>query len=322
MAARKLTRNQQRRVQALHRHHEKASLRNDATTLRTGVVVARFGRQVELEDIRAPGVRHRCHIRANIDSLVAGDRVAWRADGEAPGVVVARHERKSVLLRPDVQGTLRATAANLDQIMIVIAPEPAPHANLLDRYLAAAEDACLRATIVLNKMDLIADPMFFESLLMPYRAIGYRVLCAGAHDASSLAALEATLAAHTSAFVGQSGVGKSSLIAALLPGAEIGIGDLSHALPKGRHTTTTARLYHLPGGGELIDSPGIREFGLEHFDPERVAQGFIEFRDWLGSCRFRDCRHRDEPGCALREAVDQGMVAARRYASYLQIIGT
>lgn len=321
MAGRRLSHNQARRVRALHQRHEDESRHDGSGPLRTGVIIARFGKQVELEDAQTPGVLARAYIRANIDSLVAGDRVTWQAGEDGTGVVVARSERSSVLLRPDMQGALRAAAANLDQIVIVIAPEPPPHANLLDRYLAAAEDAGLRAVILLNKTDLIGDPASLDALLEPYRAIGYPVLRASAHSMQGLAELEAALAAHTTAFTGQSGVGKSSLIAALLPREDIRIGELSHAATKGRHTTTTARLYHLPAGGDLIDSPGIREFGLGHFDARRVARGFIEFRPWIGSCRFRDCRHHDEPGCALREAVAHGAVSSQRYASYLQIIG-
>jgi ribosome biogenesis GTPase / thiamine phosphate phosphatase len=204
---------------------------------------------------------------------------------------------------------------------VVIAPEPPPHANLLDRYLAAAEDAGLHALILLNKTDLGAQAAALEPLLDVYRAIGYPVLRASAAQAGGIAALAAALAGHTTAFVGQSGVGKSSLIATLLPHEDIRVGELSQAVAKGRHTTTTARLYHLPAGGKLIDSPGIREFSLVHLDSARTARGFIEFRPYLGCCRFRDCEHRDEPGCALREAVDAGAVSAARYAGYLQIIG-
>ncbi len=321
MAARRLSQNQARRVQALRLRQQNEAQHDDTGALRTGIVIARFGKQVEIEDAQTPGMVQRCHIRANIDSLVAGDRVTWQAGTDGLGVVVARHERSSVLQRPDAQGVLRTAAANLDQIMIVIAAEPQPHANLLDRYLAAAEDADLRAAILLNKTDLISDPAAFDALLAPYRAIGYPVLRASAHAAHGIDELAAALSQHTTAFVGQSGVGKSSLIAALLPHEEIRIGALSHAATKGRHTTTTARLYHLVGGGDLIDSPGIREFGLGHLEAGRVARGFIEFRPWLGSCRFRDCRHRDEPGCALREALTRHGVDAQRYASYLQIIG-
>ena len=179
----------------------------------------------------------------------------------------------------------------------------------------------MQALILLNKTDLLTDPAALEPLLGVYRAIGYPVLHASAH-AGGLDELQAALAGHTTAFVGQSGVGKSSLISALLPHEQdIRIGELSHAVTKGRHTTTAARLYHLPAGGDLIDSPGIREFSLAHLDAARTAHGFVEFRPHLGRCRFRDCIHRNEPGCALREAVAAGTVSAARYASFLQITG-
>jgi len=321
MTGRKLSHNQARRVQQRQRLHTGGGVGNDpASTLLEGVVISRFGKRADVEDARAPGPIWRCHIRANIDSLVAGDRVVWQRTAD-DGVVTARHERRSVLHRPDMHGTPRPAAANLDQIVVVIAPEPPPHANLLDRYLAAAEDAGLHALILLNKTDLGTQAAALEPLLAIYRAIGYPVLRASAGAAGGIAALETALVGHTTAFVGQSGVGKSSLIAALLPHEDIRIGELSQAVAKGRHTTTAARLYHLPRGGELIDSPGIREFGLGHLDTARIANGFVEFRPHLGRCRFRDCEHRDEPGCELRAAVEAGAVSPQRYAGYLQIIG-
>jgi ribosome biogenesis GTPase len=320
MSARKLSHNQARRVGRLQQQRlARAALDSDHSE-RHGVVVARLGRQADVEDARAPHPLVRCHIRANIDSLVAGDRVAWCTEGDA-GVVLAVEPRTSMLQRPDAQGRLRALAANLDHIVVVLAPEPQPHPTLLDRYLVAAEDAGIAASILLNKSDLAEACAAIAPLLAPYTAIGYPVLHASARASGGLEALHGALAGRTTAFVGQSGVGKSSLIAALLPAEELRIGTLSAAEAKGRHTTTTARLYHLPQGGVLIDSPGIRDFSLAFLDAARTAHGFREFRPFLGNCRFRDCVHRDEPGCALREAVARAEVREARYRSYLQILG-
>lgn len=320
MSGRKLSHNQARRVDRLQQQRLARAAHDAGSSARHGVVVARLGRQADVEDATAPHALVRCHIRANIESLVAGDRVAWCAEGDA-GVVLAVENRSSVLQRPDAQGRLRPLAANLDHIVVVLAPEPQPHPTLLDRYLVAAEDAGIAATILLNKSDLHETCAAIAPLLAPYTVIGYPVLHASARASGGLDALHAALAGHTTAFVGQSGVGKSSLIATLLPDADLRIGRLSTAEAKGRHTTTTARLYHLPQGGVLIDSPGIRDFSLAFLDAARTARGFREFRPFLGSCRFRNCVHRDEPGCALREAVARAAVGEARYRSYLQILG-
>jgi ribosome biogenesis GTPase len=210
----------------------------------------------------------------------------------------------------------------VDRIAIVIAPEPEPFANLIDRYLVAAEALGIQPMLLLNKSDLLQarNRPALETLLDRYRAIGYPVLTVAATGESGLEPLEAALRDRTSVLVGQSGVGKSSLIAALLPGADLRIGSLSTAAAKGRHTTTTARLFHLRGGGDLIDSPGIREFGLGHIERAGIESGFVEFRPWLGRCRFRDCSHEHEPDCALREALAQGHIDPARMASFRAII--
>ncbi|GHA95592.1 small ribosomal subunit biogenesis GTPase RsgA [Modicisalibacter luteus] len=331
MSKRKLSRQQRWRVEKIQAERavraEKQAAREDYALEAgeygpeiPGRVIAHFGRTL---DVQAPEdtENHRCHLRANLEGLVTGDRVIWRQAQDGSGVVVARDTRDNVLERPDPRGQLKPVAANIDQILIVFAAEPAPFANLIDRYLVAAEATDITPVLVLNKVDLLPEGGGeLGALLERYAALGYAVVRATTQTAQGLDDLHAKLRDKTSVFVGQSGVGKSSLIDRLLPDEALRIGALSEDSRKGTHTTTTARLYRLPIGGELIDSPGIREFGLTHLDEQQVTEGFVEFRDVLGHCRFRDCRHRDEPGCALLEAVAQGDIAKERFASYRRIL--
>ncbi len=283
-----------------------------------GLIVAHYGSQVEVE---ADEQLRRCHLRSNLEGLVTGDRVIW-CDGDPMGVVVAQLERSSELLRPDPYGKLKPVAANIDQIIIVIAPLPKPHANLLDRYLVASEAVGIEPMILLNKSDLVEEgnQEAIEDLLAPYPDLGYRVLQASCKLEHGLESLHEALAGRTSIFVGQSGVGKSSLVNALLPGINLRVGELSEARGKGTHTTTTAQLLNMPRGGSLIDSPGIREFGLWHMDRQQVESGFREFLPLLGHCKFRDCIHEQEPGCALLAAAKQGQISQRRLDSYRHIV--
>ncbi|GHB28243.1 small ribosomal subunit biogenesis GTPase RsgA [Salinicola rhizosphaerae] len=341
MSRRKLTRQQRWRVEKIQAERAERAERKDARDSerldageygpeRGGRIAAHFGRTLEVEALGDDGEfsRHRCHLRANLEGLVTGDRVIWRAASDSSGVVVARGERESVLERPDAQSQMRPVAANLDQILIVIAAEPVPHPNLIDRYLVAAENTGIPPVIVLNKSDLLpATGGELRALLSRYAMLGYPLIEASAKGDHGLDALHAQLRGKTSVFVGQSGVGKSSLIDRLLPEETLRIGALSADTRKGKHTTTTARLYPLPENGErgrpregdLIDSPGIREFGLWHLDEQQIADGFIEFRPFLGRCRFRDCRHRGEPGCALLGAVERGEIHPERFASFQRI---
>lgn len=357
MSKRKLSDQQTRRIRARQQERTRGgdavNVKNGADDSRLGaeqegLVIAHFGRQVEVEalaeDIR--GQIFRCHLRTNIEALVTGDRVVWcqqiNLEGNSRrGVIVACHERHSLLARPDSHsGQPKPVAANIDRLAIVIAPAPQPFANLIDRYIVAAESAGITPFLVLNKHDLLNAASFqeqreeIEALLGEYRAIGYTVIIASAHTSDGLGALKQQIHGHTCAFVGQSGVGKSSLLSTLLPGVEIRVGALSEAEAKGRHTTTTARLFHLPlsdaeiavldqdklQGCDLIDSPGIREFGLDHLNRAEVENGFIELRDWFGRCRFRDCRHQQEPGCALTEAAASGAISANRLRSFRAIL--
>lgn len=333
MSKRKLTRQQSWRINKIQqerseragRRQEQADEALSAGQLgpeQSGLVIAHFGTQVEVED--SSGHSQRCHLRANLDSLVTGDQVTWCA-GDSTGVVVARQPRHSELLRPDPYGKLKPVAANIDQIFIVIAPFPEPHANLIDRYLVAAEAVAIEPVLLLNKIDLLAqDPeraQALDQLLAIYPTLGYRLLRASSHS-EALQQLHGALQGRTSVFVGQSGVGKSSLVNALLPAAGLRVAALSEQRQKGTHTTTTAQLFHLPAGGSLIDSPGIREFGLWHMTRQQIDSGFPEFRELLGHCRFRDCRHEREPGCAILAGAADGSINSSRLQSYRHIVST
>ncbi|MEE8056443.1 MAG: small ribosomal subunit biogenesis GTPase RsgA [Pseudomonadales bacterium] len=330
MSKRRLTRRQAWRIKKIQQQRaERASKRTDCIDQQLsegqlgdeqqGLVIAHYGSQVDVECQQGDdaGSIIRCHLRANLDALVTGDQVIWR-QGKPTGVVVANLLRHSVLSRPDNHGQLRPIAANIDYIVIVIAPLPEPHANLIDRYLVAAESVSIEPLILLNKVDLL-DPQTrsqLEALLSVYPGIGYRVLEVSTHTMAGLNELKSVLKDRTSVFVGQSGVGKSSLMNVLLPGINIKVGALSKGQAKGTHTTTTAKLFHFPNGGDLVDSPGIREFGLWHMERDQVLDGFVECRPFLGHCKFRDCRHHSEPGCALLAALGRGEISERRLASF------
>lgn len=336
MSKRKLNRRQKWRIEKIQaekaaRAEKKLSRVEEAGTEslgpeRHGRIVAHFGQTVEVEglDPNAPdSERQRCFVRANLDSLVTGDEVIWRAGKDDNGVVEMRQERRTVLQRPDKYGQLKPVAANIDRIVIVVAPEPHPHANLIDRYLVAAETLGITPAILFNKSDLIdaRNRDKIEQLITQYTALGYEVLRTSAKD---IVDCETTLLDwmrhHTSVLVGQSGVGKSSLIRSILGDQSIKVGALSESTGKGTHTTTTARLFHLPQGGMLVDSPGIREFGLWHITEHELLEGFIEFRPYIGHCKFRDCKHQQEPGCAILAACENGLIGATRLQSYERIL--
>ncbi|TVP54445.1 MAG: small ribosomal subunit biogenesis GTPase RsgA [Halomonadaceae bacterium] len=339
MAKRKLSHQQRRRIAAMHQERRQKAA--DQTQQQAGeglaeesegidlpgLVMAHYGQQLAIRPL-SPGSENeeiRCHARANIDPLVTGDRVVWRRGDDNRGIVLAREPRDSVLKRPDNFGNLKPVAANIDRMLVVIAPLPEPHDNLIDRYLAAAEISGIEPVLVLNKQDLMnpARHRQLDPMLARYRVLGYQVLAVSAdgepqHEAG-METLRGALQGHTSVLAGQSGVGKSSLVQQLLPEESLRIGDLSEA-GKGTHTTTTARLYSLAGGGSLIDSPGIREFGLWHITAQELAWGFVDIRPLAGMCRFRNCSHLNEPGCALDEAQEQGKLSPERLNSFRRIL--
>ncbi len=337
MAKRQLTRRQSWRIEKIQEERAARAAKREARAVdeleggdlgaeQHGLVIAHFGVQVEVEALEGEcaGQIFRCHLRANLPVLVTGDKVVWRAGNQGIGVIVAQLPRSSELCRPDTRGVLKPVAANVDQIVIVFAPLPEPHGNLIDRYLIAPDHAGIQPLLLMNKADLINEinAERLDALLAVYRSLGYPLLEVSAHRGNAMDELRGHLDGRVSVFVGQSGVGKSSLVNTLLPGVDLRVGALSELTQKGTHTTTTARLFHFPGGGDLIDSPGIREFSLGHVTRADVEDGFVEFRDLIGRCRFRDCKHDREPGCALLGALEDGRIHPQRLASYRHIIAS
>lgn len=323
MSKRKLNKRQQRRVRQKQESHLKQDA--DSPTLNTmdgeqGIVIANYGKTALIEDLQKN--QFTCHIRQNLDTLVCGDHVVFKSENNDSGIVLAIEPRQNYLARPDRKGQAKVVAANIDQIMIVAACKPALNTRLIDRYIVAAELSELTPIIIFNKTDLThaLNSNNIREQLSIYQELGYKLVFTSVKQLQGIDTLEAILADKTSVFVGQSGVGKSSLINTILPEAKAEVGDISDNTQKGRHTTTLTRLYHLPHGGHLIDSPGIREFGLWQVQLSETAEGFIEFRPFLGQCRFRDCLHEDEPGCRIRAAVEEDRINRQRWESYRRII--
>lgn len=286
----------------------------------TGLVLAHYGQASLVET--GNGDVLRCSTRKNLPRTVCGDRVHWQASNPREGVITAVLERDTVLARPDQSGRSRAIAANIDQVIVVIASKPSCEYGMLDRYLAAAELIGASPVIVLNKADLLdADSRSkLEQRLAVYPAIGYPLIFTSTRSADGLKDLHEHLKGHISILVGQSGVGKSSLVQALLPDLDIRTGSLSQVTGLGRHTTTVAMLYHVPGGGDLIDSPGVRDFTLSKVAPELLEKGFPEFAPYLGQCRFHNCRHLVEPGCAVHNAARDGAISPLRLENYRELV--
>jgi len=279
-----------------------------------GTIVAAHGRQylVELSE----GQTLRCFPRGKKSELVCGDRVSVELSGDNQGVIDSIGERKTLLYRSN-EFRQKLIAANVTQIVIVVATEPSFSDELITRCLVAAECQDMKAVIVLNKCDLNERLDFAVASLAAFEKLGYPVLRLSAH--SSVEVLRQHLSGHTSVLVGQSGMGKSTLTNALIPEAKAPTREVSEALDSGKHTTTHATLYRLDDHSTLIDSPGLQEFGLHHLSSKAVEYGFPELRPLLGQCRFRDCHHDREPGCAVLAAVKSGQISPRRYAVFCSL---
>ena len=307
---------------AIRRIPQRRARESDDADSQPGLVLAHFG-QASLVETET-GELLRCATRRNLPRTVCGDRVMWRASSPREGVITRVLERKTTLVRPDRSNRARPVAANLDQIVVVLASRPRFERRMLDRYLVAAELMGATPVIVVNKLDLLDAQGLarLQQRLAVYRQLGYSPLYTSTRTTDGLRDLHSQLKSHTSILVGQSGVGKSSLVQALLPDLEVRVGTLSRVTGLGRHTTTAAQLYHLPDGGDLIDSPGVRDFALCPVPEQQLATGFVEFRPYLGQCRFHNCRHLKEPGCAVQAAARRGEISPRRLESYQELVRT
>jgi ribosome biogenesis GTPase / thiamine phosphate phosphatase len=250
--------------------------------------------------------------------VVCGDQVLCEPDLQHQELrIVQVLPRRTSLYRSSARGRSELIAANVSLLLVVLAPLPEPDLFVADRYLAAAECGGMRAALLLNKCELPLSEEF-ERQLRALESAGYALLRCSAQSGAGLEALAALLTGETAMLVGQSGVGKSSILRLLVPESDAAVGELMKD-DEGRHTTTTSRLHRLPGGGELIDSPGVRDFApaIEQLDVAHC--GFVEIARLAPQCRFSDCAHLREPGCAVRAAVDSGALCARRYESFRRL---
>lgn len=285
-----------------------------STTLQ-GTVTAAYGKRygVELED----GRQISCVTRGKKNDLACGDVVQVKLTDSHEGVVESFNPRTSLLYRSNAYKT-KLLAANVTQIVIVLATQPSFYEALLNRCLIAAEAAGIGVLIVLNKCDLAKNDDALQALKL-YQGLGYQVQPLSAKQ--DIAPLKQWLKGHTSVLVGQSGMGKSTIVNALLPDLQVRTQEVSTVLDSGKHTTTAAHLYHLDEYSHLIDSPGLQEFGLHHLNIEQLEQAFVEFRPYLGKCRFNNCKHLKEPDCAVIQATESGQISPLRLACYQDLSG-
>ncbi len=286
----------------------------DSNTEQTGLVITRYGQRLLVES--ESGELFQCTGRQNIKLSVAGDQVIFQPLSEKEGVVTALVSRDSQLKRSH-----KLIASNIDQLWLVVAVEPHYQFDLIDSYLVAAENFKLPINIIVNKIELNKDQNRLEEDFSIYTQIGYSVVYISVKEQTNLKSLRHMLDDKTHIFLGQSGVGKSSLINKLIPDLNLRVKEISRKSKLGKHTTTNTTLYHIPSGGDLIDSPGIREFQLDNLTNKKILNGFREFKPFIGSCKYRNCVHINEPDCAIKNAIKSGQIHHKRYQNYLSLIG-
>ncbi len=305
---------QAERIARANRVADDNELTLESDNAQTGLVITRYGQRLLVE--AQSGELYQCTGRRNIELSVAGDQVIFQTTDNNEGVVTALLPRDNFLTRSQ-----KLIAANIDELWLVVAIEPHYQFELIDRYLVVAENAGLPINIVVNKIELSDDYDQVKHDFSLYESAGYSVHYLSVKAQTNVAEFKAQLKHKAHIFLGQSGVGKSSLINELIPDLNLRVNEISTKSKLGKNTTTNTTLYHIPSGGDLIDSPGIREFQLDDLTDKEILSGFKEFKPFIGECKFRNCAHINEPKCAIKTAVEDGAINPKRYHSYLQLIG-
>jgi len=348
MTKRKLNRRQLWRIEKIQSEKEQRLLKNESHinalseeqnkddskphTL-SGLVVARHGKQLEVIEIHAEQTLEDniernddaflCHQRANIPAMVVGDQVIWTKleddQDNYIGVIESLLDRTSLLSRKDKHGQEKIIAANITQVFLVIASEPPTPELVIDRYLAACELLNLNVKLLVNKSDLDQSKNLLEFLKEHYLKVVDDIFTCSINNPTQLNTLEEMLKDQNSVFIGQSGVGKSSLVQKLIGDQTIKTQTLSSRSGLGQHTTSTSRLYRLAKGGCIIDSPGIRDFDLDEVSLTELQKGYKEFSEVHAICKFRNCVHDHEPQCAIRNAVENNQISKLRYQNYISL---
>ena len=280
-----------------------------------GLVLAHLGQGIAVEH---DGQIILCQPLRRLDTVAVGDKVLWEEVAAGQGRISKILPRRSLLARPARNDKIRPVAANIDTVFVVFAVEPDCDFLLVDQYLAVCEHRNINAALVFNKSDLPSSERI-EQELQTYQQLGYVLYRVSASTATGLDELKAVLKNQMALLAGQSGVGKSSLTNALIPDKELKTNAIGATSKLGKHTTTAATLYHLPDGGDLIDSPGVAIFGLASFTENDLANGYKEFQSLIHDCQFNDCRHLADKGCAVRTAAETGAISMQRYQRFLKL---
>ena len=284
-----------------------------------GLVISHLGKGLAIESEAGDIII--CHTRRRMETAAAGDRVLWQPTKGGLGRVESILPRRSLLARPARNGKFRPVAANLDQLLIIFAIKPECDFLLIDQYLVVAENRGFQVSLIFNKIDLCNEKQLGDitERLSLYENLKYPIFFVSTKSGKGMDQIHQTLKGKTSMLVGQSGVGKSSMSNYLLPDKALKTGALSKTSGRGRQTTTAATLYHLPDGGDLIDSPGVSIFGLADISKADLAFGFREFQPHLNHCQFNDCKHINDKGCAIRLALENCEIDHSRYERFLKL---